>query len=101
MTPKIQEFGSSHSDTYLCLNRAVLTNRLDFSLLLVLNGILGLLGCERVIHSNQSTIEIVSNTRETSFDSFDDRVMYVERATLEAIVLDVAEDDIRHCNIFL
>ena len=54
-----------------------------------------------MIHSNQSTIEIVSNTRETSFDSFDDRVMYVERATLEAIVLDVAEDDIRHCNIFL
>ena len=54
-----------------------------------------------MIHSNQSTIEIVSNTRETSFDSFDDRVMDVERAALKAIILDVAEDDIRHCNVLL
>ena len=52
-----------------------------------------------MIHSNKSAIEIVSNTCETSFDSFDDGVMDVERATLEAIILDVAEDDIRHCNV--
>ena len=54
-----------------------------------------------MIHSNQSAIKIVSNACETSFDCFDDRVMDVERTALEAIVLDVAEDDIRHCNILL